>query len=193
MSLLKITYLWFCSNLQRTKCCFASTDVTAPFMKCDRGQWCNEVTVNTHCDVTMGRWRCLGNHISQQWTGHVAAAQGGASVQLYCKALRNCVYHIVTLHICSAHQNFGGVQHFTFLWPILNVKSNSRLSCLMNVIIEISKLKSQLSLMLTFISPLWTFDVTLAQTDDRWEHLVNRILHQKLPVSCCNFTMVSTT
>ncbi len=55
MSLLKITYLWFCSNLQCTKCCFASADVTAPFIKCDEGQWSNDVTVNTHCDVTMGR------------------------------------------------------------------------------------------------------------------------------------------
>ncbi len=44
-----------CSNLQRTKYCFASAGVTAPFMKCDEGQWCNDVTVNTHCDVTMGR------------------------------------------------------------------------------------------------------------------------------------------
>ncbi len=50
-------------------------------------QWCNDVTVNTHCDVTMGRWCCLGNHISQQWVGDVAAAQRGASVQLYYKAL----------------------------------------------------------------------------------------------------------
>ncbi len=80
MSLLKITNLWFCSNLQLTKCCFASADVTAPFMKCDEGQWSNDVTVNTHCDVTMGRWCCLGNHISQQWIGDVAAAQGGISV-----------------------------------------------------------------------------------------------------------------
>ncbi len=56
-------------------------------MKCDERQWSNGVTVNTNCDVTMGRWRCLGNHISQQWTGDVAAAQGGTSVQLYCKAL----------------------------------------------------------------------------------------------------------
>ncbi len=59
--------------MQRTKCCFASADVTAPFMKYDEGQWSNDVTVNTHCDVTMGRWHCLGNHISQQWVGHVAA------------------------------------------------------------------------------------------------------------------------
>ncbi len=83
---LKITHLWFCSNLQCTKCCFASADVTAPFMKCDEGQLSNDVTVNTHCDVTMGKWRFLGNHISQQWVGDVAAAQGGASVQLYYKA-----------------------------------------------------------------------------------------------------------
>ncbi len=55
MSLLKITYLWFCSNLQRTKCCFASADVTVTYMKCDEGLWSNDVTVNTHCDVTMGR------------------------------------------------------------------------------------------------------------------------------------------
>ncbi len=85
---MKITNLRFCSNLQRTKCCFASADVTAPFMKCDEGQWSNDVTVNTHCDGTMGRGRGLGNHISQQWVGHDVAAQGGASVQLYCKALR---------------------------------------------------------------------------------------------------------
>ncbi len=57
-------------------------------MKYDKRQWSNDVTVNTHCDVTMGRWRCLGNHISQQWVGDVAAPQGGVSVQLYCKALR---------------------------------------------------------------------------------------------------------
>ncbi len=55
MSLLKMTFLRFRSNLQSTKCCFASADVTAPFMKCDEGQWSNDVTVNTHCDVTMGR------------------------------------------------------------------------------------------------------------------------------------------
>ncbi len=30
---------------------------------------------------------CLGNHISQQWVGDIAAAQGGTSVQLYHKAL----------------------------------------------------------------------------------------------------------
>ncbi len=29
--------------------------VTAPFLKCDEGQWSNDVTVNTHCDITMGR------------------------------------------------------------------------------------------------------------------------------------------
>ncbi len=55
MSLLKIINLRFCSTLQCTQCCFASTDVTAPFMKCDEGQWSNDVTANTHCDVTMGR------------------------------------------------------------------------------------------------------------------------------------------
>ncbi len=55
MSMLKITNLRFCSNLQHTKWCFASADVTAPFMKCDEGQWFNDVTVNTHCDVTMGK------------------------------------------------------------------------------------------------------------------------------------------
>ncbi len=54
MPLLKINYLWFCSNLQRTKCCFASSDVTVPFMKYDEGQWSKDITVNTHCDVTMG-------------------------------------------------------------------------------------------------------------------------------------------
>ncbi len=87
MSLLQITNLWFCSNLQFTKCCFASANVTVPFKKCDEGQWYNDVTVNTHCDVTMG-WRCCkGNHISQQWVGDVCAAQGGISVQLYYKAL----------------------------------------------------------------------------------------------------------
>ncbi len=59
-----------------------------PLMKYDEGQWSNDVTVNTHCDVTMGWWRCLGNHISQQWVGDVAAAQGGTSMQLYYKALR---------------------------------------------------------------------------------------------------------
>ncbi len=58
-----------------------------PFMKCDEGQWSNDVTVNTHCNITMGRWHCLGNHISQQWVGDDVAAQGGASVQLYCQAL----------------------------------------------------------------------------------------------------------
>ncbi len=26
-----------------------------PFMKCDERQWSNDVTVNTHSDVTMGR------------------------------------------------------------------------------------------------------------------------------------------
>ncbi len=36
-------------------CCFASADVIAPFMKCDERQWSNDVTLNTHCDVTMGR------------------------------------------------------------------------------------------------------------------------------------------
>ncbi len=66
-----VTNLWFCSNLQCTNCCFASADVTAPFMKCDERQWSNDVTVNIHCDVTMGRWRCLANHISQQWVGDV--------------------------------------------------------------------------------------------------------------------------
>ncbi len=30
----------------------------------------------------------FGNHISQQWVGDVVVAQGGASVQLYSKALR---------------------------------------------------------------------------------------------------------
>ncbi len=55
MPLLKITYLWFCSNLQCTKCCFASADVTATFMKCDEGQWSNDITVNNHRDVTMRR------------------------------------------------------------------------------------------------------------------------------------------
>ncbi len=55
MSLLKITNLRFCSNSQRTKCCFASADVTAPFMKYDEGQLSNDVTVNNHCDFTMGR------------------------------------------------------------------------------------------------------------------------------------------
>ncbi len=37
----------------------------------------------------MSQWvgDSLGNHISQQWVGDVAAAQGGISVQLYCKAL----------------------------------------------------------------------------------------------------------
>ncbi len=54
MSLLKITNLLFCSNLQRTKCCFASADGIVPFMKCDEGQWSNDITVNTHCDVTVG-------------------------------------------------------------------------------------------------------------------------------------------
>ncbi len=88
MSLLKITNLWFCSNLRSTKCCFASADVTVPFMKCDEGKWSNDIAVNTHCDVTVGRWCCLVNHISQQWVGDVAAAQGGTSVQLYYKALR---------------------------------------------------------------------------------------------------------
>ncbi len=47
-------------------------------MKCDEGQWSNDVTVNTHCDVTMDRWCCLGKHISQQCD--VADAQGGTSV-----------------------------------------------------------------------------------------------------------------
>ncbi len=88
--------IWFCSNLQCTNCCFASADVTAPFIKCDEIQWSNYITVNTHCDVTMGRWRCLGNHISQQWVDDVAAAQGGTSVQLYCKAL---IIHVLWLTI----------------------------------------------------------------------------------------------
>ncbi len=35
----------------------------------------------------MDRWCCLDNHISLQWVGDVAATQGGASVQLYSKAL----------------------------------------------------------------------------------------------------------
>ncbi len=34
---------------------FASANVTAPFMKCDDGKWSNDITVNTHCDVTTGR------------------------------------------------------------------------------------------------------------------------------------------
>ncbi len=38
-----------------TKFCFASADVTAPFMKCNERQCSNDITVNTHCDVTMGR------------------------------------------------------------------------------------------------------------------------------------------
>ncbi len=53
----------FFSNLQCTKCCFANADVTAPFLKCVAGQWSNDITANIHCDVTMGRWHCLGNHI----------------------------------------------------------------------------------------------------------------------------------
>ncbi len=55
MPLLKITNLQFCSNLQCASCCFASADVTATFMKCDEGQWSNDVRVDTHCNVTMGR------------------------------------------------------------------------------------------------------------------------------------------
>ncbi len=74
--------------MQHTKCCFASADVTVQFMKCDEGQWSNDVTVNTHCDVTMGWGHCLGNHISQQMVGDVAAAQDGTSVQLYYQALK---------------------------------------------------------------------------------------------------------
>ncbi len=58
-------------------------------MKYDEGQWFNDIIVNIHCDVTMGRWCCLGNHISQQWEGDVAAAQSGTSVQLYYKALKH--------------------------------------------------------------------------------------------------------
>ncbi len=69
------------------KCCFASADVTVPFLKCVGGQWSKDITVNIHCDVTMCRWHCLGNHISQQWVCDVVATQGGTSVQLYHKAL----------------------------------------------------------------------------------------------------------
>ncbi len=100
MSLLKITNLRFCSNFQCTECCFASADVTVPFMKCDEGQWSNNFTVNTDCDVTMSWWCCLGNHISQQWVGDVAAAQGGTSVQLYYKALTNIASLIWSLNSC---------------------------------------------------------------------------------------------
>ncbi len=53
MSLLKITNLRFCSNLQCTKCCFASADVTAPSIKCDEGQWSNDVTV---MPIVMSQW-----------------------------------------------------------------------------------------------------------------------------------------
>ncbi len=32
----------------------------------------HEVTVNTHCHVTMGLWLCLGNYVMSQWIGDVA-------------------------------------------------------------------------------------------------------------------------
>ncbi len=58
--------------------------------------WCitmgNDITVNTHCDVTMGRWHCLGNHMMQTMGSDVAPVQGGASVQLYHKALSIIVH-----------------------------------------------------------------------------------------------------
>ncbi len=37
------------------KMLFCKCRCDCPFMKCDEGQWSNDVTVNTHCDVTMGR------------------------------------------------------------------------------------------------------------------------------------------
>ncbi len=84
--------------MQRTKCCFTSANVTVPFLKCVAGQWSNEVTVNIHSDVTMGRWCCLGNHIQQQWVGNVPATHGGTSVQLYHKALRMWANNHFILH-----------------------------------------------------------------------------------------------
>ncbi len=62
------------------KCCLASGYVTVPFLKYVTGQWSNDIIVNIHCDVTVSRWCCLGNHISQQSVGDVAATQGGTSV-----------------------------------------------------------------------------------------------------------------
>ncbi len=32
----------------------------------------HDVTVNTHCHVTMGLWCCLGNYVTSQWIGDVA-------------------------------------------------------------------------------------------------------------------------
>ncbi len=31
----------------------------------------HDITQNTHCHVTMGRWGCLGNHIMSQWVGDI--------------------------------------------------------------------------------------------------------------------------
>ncbi len=108
MSLLKITNLQFCWTLQHTNYCFASADVTAPFMKCDEGQWSNDIIVNTDCDVTRCGWHCLDNHISQQWVGDVAAAQGGASVQLlYYKALTELMYFMGTCQMLLLQIHFN--------------------------------------------------------------------------------------
>ncbi len=52
-------------------------------MKYGARQWYNDITVNIHCDVRMGRWHCQ----DKQWVGDIARVQGGASVQLYHKAL----------------------------------------------------------------------------------------------------------
>ncbi len=35
--------------------------VTLPIMKCIMLQWGNDITINNHCNVTMGRWCCHGN------------------------------------------------------------------------------------------------------------------------------------
>ncbi len=32
----------------------------------------HDITVNTHCDVTMVRWHCLGNYVMSQWVGDVS-------------------------------------------------------------------------------------------------------------------------
>ncbi len=57
----------------------------------------------------MGRWRCVG--ISQQWVGDVAAAQGGTSVQLYCKALK-------VIYVCNLVTISGHVPHI--VWKVEN-------------------------------------------------------------------------
>ncbi len=47
-------------------------DMTGPFIKCIMWQWGNNITVNTHCDITMGRLHCLGNPMISPWGVDIA-------------------------------------------------------------------------------------------------------------------------